>query len=142
MNNVTAKQFGVSSSEGLCAGSLEPPRHAAPKDVVLTAGVDSYDRPHVVVVRHQRHIGRPHNIQDGQIRRSIKRAESRTNWFTQCLQDGGRLRYDPRYDIAYGLVSPVSGERVAAIFDEVVYVKRHFRLLRPGQPKNDCKEYR
>src|SRR5882724_11471445 len=68
VNDVVPERLGIALTERLGAGGFDPAAwNAPPENVVLTARVDADHRPHLMIVRHQRHHRRPDHIEDRQL---------------------------------------------------------------------------
>src|ERR1044071_1027991 len=78
MDDVPAQRLGIAAPKSLCTGSFPAAAlagDATPEDVVLAPSVDSDHPPHVMIVRQQRHVGRPHDVENGEVTRTIERLQ-------------------------------------------------------------------
>jgi hypothetical protein len=136
MNDIAPERLGVAHRERLRAGgfqlALVTTRHAAPENVVLTTGIDADDRPHVVIVRHHRHLGCPDDVGDRQVARAIKRLEYGPAGLAETLEDGCRVGYRAGDDVTNEPVRFVGRERGATIGDELIELEH--RLKEPPSP--------
>src|SRR5262249_45170469 len=85
VNDVPSQRLGVSQTKSLCTGGFKlgvTARYAAPENIVLASRVNSDHCPHVVIVRHQCHVRRPYNVQNGQLIRAINRLDRAASWFS------------------------------------------------------------
>jgi hypothetical protein len=94
VNDIVAEGFCVADTERPGASRFNAAvaiRQAAPEHVVLAAGVDSDDRPHIVIVRHDRHHRRPDHVQDGEIGCVVQLLNSGAIGLADAFQDAGGI---------------------------------------------------
>src|SRR5262249_40710334 len=87
---------GLDSTAGLA-------REPTPEDVVLTPGIDSDDRPHLVIVRHHGHPRPPDDVENRQLRGSPERLDLGPARLADRLLDSARVLDGSGDDFAYGM---------------------------------------
>src|SRR4029079_6905953 len=106
MDNVLTERTDIFCAQRAGAGGLNLPLpsrgDAAPEDVVLAPAINADDRPHMMVVRHDGHVRRPHHVEDAQVRRAVDLLETRAVRLAKRLEQGGRVGYRPFDDLTDG----------------------------------------
>ena len=96
---------GFAFTQSLCASGLDSAirvsRNPAPKNVVLTARVDTDHSPHLMIVRHHGHPWSPDNIEDRETGRSMKSLDLRSSGFAQGSQNGLGVLDGAYHDLTY-----------------------------------------
>ena len=108
------------------ARRLDPARRAAyapPEDIVLATRIDADDRPHAMIVGHDRHHRCPYDIEDGQRRGMKQRTDFSALRLAQSLEDSSRSRYRACEYLPDRLVSLIFGKGCAAVGHELVDLK-------------------
>jgi hypothetical protein len=95
VNDALSKRFGITYAQGACASRFNLAvwiaLDAAPKDVVFPSGVKANDRPHSMIVGHDRHRRSPDHVENGEIGRMIKLLKLRTLRFAQSPENLGGI---------------------------------------------------
>ena len=121
VNDVVAERFGVADAQERAAGGLDPAasvRQTAPEDVVLAAAVDADHRPHLMIMRHDRHHRSPDDVEDREVVRVIELLDFGALRLADAFEHGGGLGDRARDDLAHQPVRRIGGERRAAILGE------------------------
>jgi hypothetical protein len=108
---------------------------AAVELVVLAAAVDPDDRPHVVVMGEQVHVGRPDDVERGELFRAVPDRHHRADRAVPHLGlNGGRIRNRPVDDLLDGSgCAIIRPHRRQAFGDEFVLIELvHDSPLRCG----------
>src|SRR5712692_3632858 len=136
VNDVTPERHRVAVAQGLCACGLDPATgiigHAAPEDVVLTAGIDADNGPHLVVMRHDSHPWPPDDVEDRELGRAVEHLGSCALRLAQDLQNLARSGDRASDDFAYGLLPHSLSAADTAVGDEPVQIKHVRTLLGSG----------
>ena len=127
VNDVASERLGVLLAQRLRAGGFHPAscilRQSAPEDVVLAAGVQADDGPHAVVVRQDRHVRRPDDVEDGQLGRVVDLLDAGLGRRAEALQDRCGIADRTGDDFSNRFVRGIGRERCAAIGDELVSIE-------------------
>src|SRR5947207_1437486 len=110
MDDVVAQRFNIAHTQRPRTRSLNPTaaiRQAAPKDIVLAAGINTYYGPHAMIMRRDSHHRSPNHIEDGEIARVKKSLDFGPFRLAQTFQDSGRFRNNARNGLAHQLVRGV-----------------------------------
>ena len=125
-----AERLDIALAQGFGAGGLDlatrPLRDTAPEDVVLAAGIDADHRPHQMIVRSNRHIRPPNDIEDGQIRSVVELLHLGAARFAKTGDDAGRIGDSTLDHLASCFVGRVGADRCAAILDKAVEIEHGF----------------
>ena len=69
MDDIVTQRLSIGCAKRLSSRRLDLVRRSTntpPEDIVLASGVDADNRPHAMIVRHDRHQGRPYHVQNRQ----------------------------------------------------------------------------
>jgi hypothetical protein len=110
--------------------------NAAPEAVVLAAAVDPDHGPHAVVVRHDRHLRRPDDVEDRQIGCAMQQLDAGARRLPDGAQQRGAIGHRPGDEFSQRGLRHRLGERCPARSDEVLDCERrlgssgrHYSLL-------------
>src|SRR5258708_10933667 len=147
MDDVVPKGLGVLLAQRLRPGGLDPAARpiakAPPEDIVLAAGIDADDRPHLMIMRHDRYERRADYVEDGEIAGVMELVDATAPGFAQPVEHGIRIGDGAGDDLADCLMAGILCESAAAVGDEAVEIEHkgsHRRMtpserIRPFRPR-------
>ena len=106
VDDIVAKRLGVTNAQRLGAGRFDAVTvaDATPEHIVLAAAVDTDNRPHVVIVGHDRHHRRPDHIQDREVGSVVELLSFCASRFAEALENRGRISDSPGHHLTHQFV--------------------------------------
>ena len=93
--------------------------HSTPKHIVLASAVDTDYGKHIVIVRHERHVGRPDEVDNRQIVVVIDRTNAGFRRFTQFFYNTRWVGHGFQYEFTDRLLA--FADSCLAVIDEFIF---------------------